>query len=200
MPKSPAAEKRTEAPTLAVPKKLEKALALVKGTRVELKEFGASVTVFPIGPRQLHIFAAQVGGAVSLIAKTCLKIGSDPGLEYLSQMIPYVMFNMMECLESCVTVEPAEISFEQIPHWELPKIIEAWLRINFDSEKKWLPWLAVVETIVEEAVGKKILISEKVLQALSEAASGSKTSSTASAPGGPMPDGVPPKSDIGPTK
>lgn len=193
-------ENKKEKPPNPGPDPLEKLLVLVKGQRVELKEFGCAVTVYPIGPRQLSVFAQQVGGAVAFVAKASLKIGSDPGLEYLTQMVPYVMCNMMECMESCVVVEPKEVQFGQLPHWELPPVIEAWLRINFDSPKKWVPWLTVVETIIEETTGKKVRISEKVSATLSEAASGSKTSSTVNVPAGPTPDGAPPKSDSGTTE
>src|SRR5262245_51647261 len=132
------------------------------GRRVELKDFGATAVVFPIGLRHLQKFSKEIAGLVGYLATVQVK-SEEPrglGLQYARAMAPFLMQNMLGLVAECVRLEPPElkITLQDLPHWELPPIIEAWVQENFGEEKKWHPWLAAVESVIRTATGKDVRI------------------------------------------
>lgn len=165
---------------------------------VDLGEYGKA-RVFPFGARHLNRYAQDVAGAVAMLAAIDVTKADALGLklQYLTRMGPYLMCNMLPLISECVRLEPKR-DLMALPHWVLPKVVEAWVLHNFGTEEKWGPWVAVVEQLVKTLTNKDVRILEMLSKTLSKPGTNSPTSSTADVPAGRTADGASPKSSSGP--
>lgn len=140
---------------------------LFPGDRVEL-ETGVTAIVYPMGFRHIQKFSRDIGGVLMTLTQVGVKKGAsekEVGQAILGHMIPYVMSNLLGLIEETIKFEPEGIELEDIPHWELAPIVEQWVLTNFGEEKKWRPWVAAIENVVNRFSSKPISILEMVSKA-----------------------------------
>lgn len=141
-----------------------------------LLESGHVVKVFPVGYKQLKKFSKNFGAALSMlntlqVPKELLDSengGAEAMNIYMKSAIPYVINNLLDVVEDTVTIEPLagsnlpEITLDDVPHWELPPIIHAWILKSFGEKRKISPWTAVVEDLMVRFTNKKMNLQEKL--------------------------------------
>jgi len=159
---------------------------LFPGRNVELDVNGTKVlvTVYPLGFRHLRRFSKDVTGAVMAIVGTKVpeNLKSDPAAaaafsqRVMMQLVPYAIDNLLDLVAECVTFETPDVVIDDLPHYCVAPIIEAWLLESFGEEKKWRPWLATVENVYAQVTGKQKKITEIFSSASSSPATAAPTS------------------------
>ncbi len=145
-------------------------------------KLGFTVKVFRIGLKHFERHGRVLAGAVQMLATTSvnMKDSKSPGLQYLSFMIPYTMCNLLPLLAETVRIEPKEaMTWDEVPHFLIPDILEAWIDENFGTKEKWVPWVAVAEKMLNGLTDKTFAISETISKILSKQVTPSETSSIA---------------------
>ena len=156
------------------------AKALVPGRTLEID--GHEITVFPAGICHSGKLFTKVVGVLQSAAEMKARPGEsvrDHGDRVVNDMIPFAIRNALDIIKDCVEL-PNRADFDRLPHYFLPPIAQAWIEESFGEEKKWRPWLALVEEAATRLNGgKPIQMSEIWSKALSLLASASATSSSA---------------------
>lgn len=120
--------------------------------------------VYPLGLRHMKRFQKQITKALGLAAG--IKVGAgvsekEVGAMVMKALVPHVMEDMIEMLQECVRLESAHdklkaVKLDDLAHWDLPPIAEAWIMESFGESKKLKPWATMIETVVQQTTGKKI--------------------------------------------
>lgn len=158
---------------------------LFPGREVVL-QCGATAIVYPLGFRQIRKFSNEVVGMLMQIMDTKIppNIAADPVLakqfqdKMFAKILPYALTNLLDLVSDCVKFEPADCTIDDVPHWDVALIIEAWVIESFGEEQKRLPWIAAVENVFAQVTGKKVKISEIFSKPSSPPATVAKTSSS----------------------
>lgn len=140
----------------------------------------AAATVYPVGIKHLRKFSKTISTAMTVFMAVKrdmpVKDMSDQATgEYLiAEMGPYILENMFDLLEDCVTVEFLEdptrrIVLDDLPHEDGPALVTEWIQMSFGEEKKWRPWARALDTILKRFGGEQVSIS-KTLSKLSSKA------------------------------
>ncbi len=157
---------------------------------------GKKANVFPMGIKHIGKFSKRIAGVLGAFGSITIKKESTPeeiATAALSHAMPIVLTDLLDLVSECVTFDSPTQKFEDLAHWELPVIVDAWVEMNFGEEKKWRPWVATMEKAIAKASGKEFSISSWMSAMRSKASSPkattSKASSTDTAPGGLTADG-----------
>ena len=111
---------------------------------------GLKAKVFPLGLVHLKKFSKALTTTVMSIAQSMkLTPGANSktiGEQVLTEALPYMTEDLFGLLTECVEIHNPDpngevISLEDLPHWEIPPIIQAWFEESFDDESKWRPWM-----------------------------------------------------------
>lgn len=141
---------------------------LFPGRKMPLGDTGLVVTVVPLGFRHLRRFTRTISGAVMHMMSLKIKVDEKADEKQIAeakkaaimaQLIPYILENAFELFAECV-VMPNGVALDDVPHWEIAPLLEAWITESFGEERKWLPWKEAVERIVTQVTGKKFSFSE----------------------------------------
>lgn len=156
--------------------------ALFPGVPITL-ECEVTVKVYPMGFRHVKKFSRSITNAMSALGTISWNAPeTELGAQIAGLFGPYVLENMIDLVFECCEIVKGEnepdIKLEQIPHWELPAIIEVWLKENFGEPKKWKPWVQTIESAVRKATGKDLSITDLLSKLSSKTGTDSKTSST----------------------
>lgn len=133
------------------------------GREILLADGQIKVMVFPVGVR--HIDAVmeltdEIASAVqtalasksmkdtarAAVAKTrgvavdTLPDSNDWIVQGIKSVAPVLLRRGKSIIKDCVT----GIDIDELPHWELPAIIDAWIEESFGDEKKTKPWIELV--------------------------------------------------------
>ena len=165
-----------------IEKKLEDVFqTLYPGTEVVLEKF--TVTVYPLAFSHLKKFSSQFGGVLRVIANTTIPKNvskNEATKAMMIQAIPYVLENCAELFEECVVFDESlrggDSTLDLVPHWEIPKIIEAWIIESFGDEGKWRPWIDTIENIIKKVTGEELQILETLSNLWSQQGTDSKIS------------------------
>jgi len=159
------------------------AKALVPGRTVRLEHYEA--TVYPAGARHADRLFVKVVGVLQHAGALVAKPGEDVkvhGERIVSELIPFAITHALDVMSECVVL-PKGATLKDVPHFDLPPIAEAWILESFGEEKKWRPWVALVEEVATRLNGgKAIRMSEIWSRASSILASRSATSTSSSSP------------------
>lgn len=155
------------------------------GTEVVLSDGTTKCHVYPISFKQIGKFATRIIGAISSIA-SALPSGkrmptNDEVMAVLSsRAIPVVLSDLMDLVAECTRFDDKR-TIDDLPHWDVPLIIEAWIEENFSDPKKWTTWVTTIELLMEKVTKKpfsfKALMSETASKPSSPADTPSTTSS-----------------------
>lgn len=114
--------------------------------------------LWPIGIKQIKKWTvlleriSAVVGAVKLV-KDLKGMTHEEIAKHISSggMIPMISDYAIELVEETTRgVGPTpDLKLEHLPHWELPKVLQAWFELNFLQEHKYRPWLTMVTKVLD---------------------------------------------------
>jgi len=193
---------------LAKAKETSVSRRIFPGRVVEFEEGAVEfkVRVYPPGFQHFELFSTRIAAAVGLIANMDLRgatTGSgaqDFAKRVIQQVGPIVLSDLLGLVRECCVVEidgHPEATLDDLPHWHLASVVEAWIEESFLEERKWRPWLGALERLISKATGQPFSISETLSSRSSSPATPTLTSSDASDPDGPIEAGVSPSSGSG---
>jgi len=165
-------------------KKSATAIIVPQGTLVALEQ-GLSARVFPMGFAHIQRFSGDLGRvALALVqalehdkAASEMEVGAAVAAQALPVLVAEAMDLVLACTRFESNGEPAEVKFEDLPHWWAPPIIEAWLVESFGEEKKRDPWVRAIESTIARVTGAEVKISGMLSKAWSSLATSFGTSS-----------------------
>lgn len=121
---------------------------------IELPDGPLMVTVYPVGIRQMKKFVTAIAGAVGIIRGMDFnKDGTTD--QHLKQILPHLVPIILNDLFGLVKECTVGIDIEELPHWLVAPIVEAWVMESFGEEKKIRPWIQMFENLTEKATGQK---------------------------------------------
>ena len=120
--------------------------------------------IFPIGITHLRKYSKSVLAIIKYIWDEHKGSQDDPQnvaerLFIHGDLIPIIVENGLNIVEDCIVVKGDGVTFNDFPHWELPSIIEDWIRISFESEKKRAPWVKAIEMALKKVMKKEVSLS-----------------------------------------
>ena len=142
-------------------------------------DVGATVTVYPMGVVHLKRFAGQIATALSIIGKTQYRKGASQkeiGAQIAAAIAPFLISEAMDLLEACVKIDPSEVKFQELPHWDVPVVVQMWLEASFGDEKKWRPWVTAIDVAMTKVTGTKFSTLEMLSKPSSQQATQEQTS------------------------
>lgn len=157
-------------------------------------DVGVDVTVYPMGVVHLKKFSNQIATAMSIVGRTPIKKGASQkeiGGQIAATLAPFLLTEAMDLIEACVKISEKSVKFDDLPHWDMPKIVELWIEQSFGDEKKWRPWVTAIDRAVTKATGSPFSILEMLSSSSSQLVTPAPTSSTAASPDSPTEDGQP---------
>ncbi len=177
------------------------------GRTIELEEGGVAVVVHVYPPGLVHLeqFSTRVASILGVLANTDLR-GLQGGASkvvvgnLLERLGPLILSDLTGLVRECCVVEVEghpEATLDDLPHWHLAAVVEAWVEESFLEERKWRPWLEALERLISKATGQPFSISEMLSSSSSLPATRMPTSSAENDPGGPIAVGASPSSGSG---
>lgn len=73
----------------------------------------------------------------------------------MPKIAPMLVASLWKLIRECCTPDP-----EQLPHEFIELVCEAWILENFAEEKRYRPWAAMIQKLIERLFGRSISISE----------------------------------------
>lgn len=155
---------------------------------------GCTASVYPMGFRHIQRFGTALTGMLGAIgAGPAAKANGKLGDAITAAVVPYAMANLMDLVAECTKVvgpDGKPVKIEDLPHWMLPRILEAWVEINLGERDKWLPWIAAVDRVASRLTGKPPADLKTLFSSSSQPGTTAATSSTGASPGAHTADGV----------
>lgn len=148
---------------------------LFPGRDVQVLDGRASVTVYPLALRHARKFSRELIAVIAAVselpAKDLSKIAGDKSAaaEIMAVLGPTLLSSLIDLVEECTRFRPSEelaaellaagadaaaVKIGDLPHYDLPPIVEAWLEESFLGGK-WMPWVRAVEDLVQRATGSR---------------------------------------------
>lgn len=141
--------------------------ALFPGRKVDVLDDDGNVlteaTVYPLGARHIETASRDVA-AVGMLILEALKVKVDDANGHvrvdqgaispekiISAAVPALLKNGFSLLRECIKIDIGsddEIALDDLPHWCLPPLVEAFVEESFGSKKKWEPWKRLIENMV----------------------------------------------------
>lgn len=169
------------------------AKALFPGTEVRLSCCVA--TVFPAGVKHARKLFTRVLPILQAVGGFAKRDGEDEkahATRVSADMIPLALNQAIDIISDCVVL-PGKAKLDDLPHFDLPPIADAWIQASFGEERKWRPWLALMETTAARFNGgEAVSMSEIWSRVSSRLATASPTSSKSDGPTSPTEDGPSP--------
>jgi isochorismate synthase EntC len=163
------------------------------GRCVDLEDDGLHAYVFPVGFRHLTAFTSKVKALLSAIGQIKVPKGTkeEDALRILGlELAPHIIEHLSDLLKDTVVVcrkmadgsvvgsqaDGSYGSLDDLQHWHVPSILEAWFDLSFGSQRKWKPWVQAVEKTIHTLTGKKVVLSETLSKTFSSPGIPDKTS------------------------
>lgn len=156
---------------------------------------GCTASVYPMGFRHLQRFGTALTGLLGALGATPTAKAAKPqqvGDAISAAVVPYAMSHLLDLVAECTKVTGPDgqgVKIEDLPHWMLPRILEAWVEINLGERDKWLPWIAAVDRMASRLTGKPPADLRTLFSSSSQPGTTAATSSTGASPGAPTADG-----------
>lgn len=129
------------------------------GTQVLIGEGGEAVvaTVHPMGRAHMAQFAGNIAGVLRHVMS--MKVDpndKDMQAAVVMQLLPIVLADLMDLVGACTTFDHEGLTIDDLPHYMLPELAETWIVESFGEERKWRPWVTVVERLTKRFTGKEL--------------------------------------------
>ena len=135
------------------------------------------ITVYPLGVTHIKRFTEDITRIVNASQSIRVSKNADKkqvAEQFVMGLIPLVLTDALELVKECTKVEGAD--FDELPHWLLPDIASAWIEESFGEEKKWRPWVTLIESTISRVTKQTFSISEIWSKASSQQATDSNQS------------------------
>ena len=162
---------------------------LLPGEKVHIKTFGVDAKVFPLGVTHLKRFSTDIVGILHALMRANINPGEDSKVQVgalARHAIPLVLQSGLALLDECVVlkvpsgkdgVADIQLSIDDLPHWEVPPLIQSWILQSFDTKEKRDPWVEAVNRVVRQVTNDETFsILETASKLSSPADTPSKTS------------------------
>lgn len=157
--------------------------------RVPVLEGRAEALVFPLGVIHLRKFNERISKVITFIARNIrFREGAttdEIGMQIMAEVAPLMMTDLFDLLLECVRFHPNTVKMDELPHWDLPPIVEAWIDESFGTPEKRDPWKRAIERTVARMTGEEFSISEMLSKDSSPEAGASQTSPESAKPVSP---------------
>ncbi len=124
---------------------------------------GYEATVYPMGVKHVRKFLERVlaiADAIGIVARRPDESERQHVERISAELIPFALKNAFDIISECVVL-PDGAKLDDVPQWDLPPIVEAWIYESFGEEKKWRPWVALLESALARfSGGEPVSISE----------------------------------------
>lgn len=119
---------------------------------------GREVRVFPLGVR--HV--GSVTKAAEEIIPRLLSSGFDARSLATKEgrsaawpsLLPMIVGDMMKVINECV--EGVDLEGDDLPHWYLPPIVDAWVEESFGDAGKVKPWVDMLEATIRRVTRQEL--------------------------------------------
>tara|TARA_R110002096_G_scaffold97208_2_gene216568 strand:- start:6369 stop:6902 length:534 start_codon:yes stop_codon:yes gene_type:complete len=125
---------------------------LFPGKEFKVEGTNGSIIVVPVGIRQLKKFSGTMAQLMGVISSESVDANSSKGA-IVAVLMPHILSTSIDIFEDCIVCKGTTL--DSVPHWQVPPMIEYWIIESFGESKKWKPWVAMVETMVERLTGEK---------------------------------------------
>jgi len=182
-----------------------KALFPGREIKVTVGDVPLTFVIAPVGFKHIKRYGAFIATAITNLAsmsvtKSEVEGGGNIEAAIVAHLVPAVMANGMNLLEECVSIPGHAIKVEDLPYEFLPPLIEAWLEESFFGERKWSPWISMIEKLILKSTGTALNLSGKISSFFSSTDIQDKISSITDNPDFLTKDGPSLSSGIGSTK
>ncbi len=148
---------------------------LYPGKALILESSEVEICVYPMSMRHMKRFSKSIVEALTALSSIVLPSNTQGyGTQLMAAIAPTIMEHLFDLVVDCCKVTAApegykveEIDLNDLPHYELPPIVDLWIEESFGEEKKYKAWITMVEKVLLKATGNKISISELLSQASS---------------------------------
>ena len=172
---------------------------LPKGELAKL-DHDRAVVVFPVAFKHLSRFSTQITSVLQKLAGVEVSRSASAEQKRATLVlaaIPLIAQELLGLIEATTVTgvvderdkfhmvpegDEAHEAIADLPHWELPEVVEKWFDLSFGQPRKYRPWLAVAEKAIAKLTGQKISISEMFSKHLSSQDTAATTSSSADKP------------------
>lgn len=161
------------------------------GTDVPILNSQAIVTVCPLGLLHMKKFSGDLTKFLSVMMDVKIVRGSSQaeiGKKLMAQLTPFIIENLFDLVLECCTFSEG-VTIENLPHWDTPAIVDAWIDESFGEPKKWKPWMTLIDSTVSRVTGETFSLLETLSQLSSEPDTEEKTSSKSNNEGSATPAG-----------
>ena len=151
------------------------------GREVKLDDVPVKIMVYPLGVGHIRRFTDDITRIVSATGNIKVTKGASEkeiAQAFVMGLIPLVLTDAIDLVKECTVIDPPDIKFDELPHWALPDIAEAWIDQSFGDAKKWKPWVSLIERTITRVTKKPFSISEIWSKSSSQTAIPSNASST----------------------
>lgn len=161
-PRPPPPDAEAEQPVLSISEELA---ILFPGRTVTVKDGGNAIEikVKPMLVRHIRKFAGPIERAVEKLVADGVdfsKLGESWPLLF-KHVAPLLLDDLFGLLNECTSAD-----LNNVPHWILPDVADAWIEENFGTEEKLRPWFAVVSKVLERLGNEKVDLWATVSKAL----------------------------------
>lgn len=130
----------------------ERKSPLFPGTKVRLSLCEA--TVYPISFPMMKRFGQGILLALRSIGNMKLSQGAAPAQvqEAISKFLgPVILEHLLDLVAACTKFEDKEMSIDDLPHWDVAPLVEAFVNESFMGEEKIRPWIQAIKNIVKKS-------------------------------------------------
>lgn len=156
---------------------------------VEVKGAIWKARVFSLGLHELQAVLSHTSTCTQIVAALTGLRGKGQEqfrATILGTALPLLASEGIDLVASTVTfTEPEGMTMQDVPHWELPLLLDAFIQHNFGEERKWRPWVAAVESWLSRITGEAVSILGTPSNSSAKPATASATSSPADGAAGP---------------
>lgn len=130
----------------------EQKTPLYPGTRVRLSLCEA--TVYPVSFKMMKRFGQGIMIAMRSIGNMKLSQGSTPAQiqEAISKYLgPVILEHLLDLVAACTTFDDKDIVVDDLPHWDIAPLIEAFVNESFMGEQKIRPWIQAIKNLIKRS-------------------------------------------------
>lgn len=130
----------------------EQKTPLFPGTTVRLSLCEA--TVYPVSFKMMKRFGQGIMLALRSIGNMKLSQGASPAQiqDAISKFLgPVILEHLLDLVAACTTFQDKEVVVDDLPHWDVAPLIEAFVNESFMGEHKIRPWIQAIKNLIKRS-------------------------------------------------
>ena len=112
------------------------------------------VDVYPVRFKHIRKFSTQIVAALGAIGGTTAKKGASAAeiAQIIKQTLsPLLLTSLMDLLEECCNFLDQQTKIDDLAHWDIAPVVEAFIEQNFLGEDKIRPWIQAIQNLKSTA-------------------------------------------------